>query len=435
MTMNSINPKFIPKTAFPFQQHLIEWSCRLGRASIFADCGLGKSLMQLAWSQNIVEQENKRVLILSPLAVSAQTVREGEKFGIECEQSRDGKLNGSKIVVTNYEKMHLFNPNDFIGLVCDESGILKNANGATRNAVVAFANKVKFTQLCTATPSPNDYTELGNSVECLKIMRRVEMLAKYFVHDSGDTGNWRLKGHAIQPFWKFVASWARAIRHPRDIGFDQPGYDLPPLDISMTILGSKPTGDFLFPTEAITLDEQRAERRETINERCAEVAKIANAEPSQFVAWCSLNTESQLLTKLIDGAIELTGSDSDEEKEEKILAFSDGKIKAIVTKPKICSHGVNWQNCHRTSFFPSHSHEQYYQAVRRFWRFMQKEKVRVHIVTTEAESRVLDNLKRKERDAENMYREIVRNMAEFYHGEKETYQPTTPICLPKFIKS
>ena len=426
---------FMPDKLFPFQKSLVEFGTRKARAEIFADCGLGKTPIQLAWAQNVVEKTNGRVIILTPVAVGPQTVREGEKFGIECARSRDGKFNGSKIIVTNYEQLHKFNPNDFAGMVADESGILKNQHGATRNEVVDFANQIKYRMLCSATPSPNDYTELGNSVAALGIMRMVEMLAKYFIHDSSDTGSWRLKGHAQDPFWKFVASWARAVRHPKDIGFDQVGYDLPPLKTELHLLKSKPLEGFLFPSEAVTLDEQRAERRDTINERCEKVASIANKTTDQFVAWCSLNEESALLTRYINGSVELSGSDSDEEKEEKVIGFASGHIRALVTKPKICSHGVNWQGCNQMSFFPSHSHEQFYQAVRRCWRFGQTKPVTVHIVTTEAESLVLDNLRRKERDADEMFSRIVANMAAFYANDEKTYNPTIKQIIPSWLKS
>jgi hypothetical protein len=331
--------------------------------------------------------------------------------------------------------LHYFSPSDFVGVICDESGILKNHSGATRNAVIQFAKSLPYRLLGTATPAPNDVTELGNSVEALSIMRRVDMLSRYFVHDAADTGNWRLKGHATDAFWRFVASWARAIRHPRDIGYDQPGYDLPAMQMHMHLLASNPLDGELFAVVARTLNEQRAERRETIDERCAKVSELAQSDDSQFVAWCSLNSESEMITKITPGAVELSGSDSDEEKEEKVAAFAEGKIKVLVTKPKICSHGINWQSCHRTSFFPSHSHEQFYQAVRRFWRFGQTNPVDVHIVTTEAESAVFDNLQRKERESSEMFSRIVTNMISHQSAEPETYKPTNTLILPSWLSS
>jgi superfamily II DNA or RNA helicase len=435
-TNHGFEPVFIPELAFDFQRHLIEWGVRKGRAAIFADCGLGKSGMELAFAENVVRHTNKPVILLTPLAVSAQMVEEASKFGVDAVRSGDGKFkSGARVVVTNYERMHHFNPNDFSGVICDESGILKNHAGATRNAAIAFLKNTRYRLLGSATPSPNDVTELGNSVEALGIMRRVEMLAQYFIHDSADTGNWRLKGHAFDAFWRFAASWARAVKHPRDIGFDQPGYDLPELQMFNHMLASKPIEGFLLPMEARTLNEQRDERKATIEARCAKVAEIAASDPSQFVAWCSLNAESEMLTRLIPGAVELSGSDDDDEKEEKIMAFAKGQIATLVTKPKICSHGINWQSCHRMSFFPSHSHEQFYQAVRRFWRFMQKSAVQVHIVTTESEAMVLENMQRKERESAEMFSRIVANMHAYYSGESATYQPQNRITLPSWINN
>ena len=434
-TDQGFDPVFMPDRLFDFQRALVAWSTRLGRSAIFADCGLGKSAMQLTFAENVVRKTNGRVLVLTPLAVAAQMVEEAQKFGIEAHRSTDGKWpSTAKIIVANYERLHYFNATDFVGCVCDESGILKNHSGATRNAVIQFLRTMRYRLLATATPAPNDVTELGNSVEALGVMRRVDMLARYFIHDAADTGNWRLKGHATEPFWRFVASWARAIRRPQDIGFNAAGYDLPELRMERHLLASKPQEGMLFPVIAQTLDEQRNERRETIEERCAKVAEIAAASDSQFVAWGSLNAETELMTRLIPGAVELSGADGDEEKEEKVLAFAHGQIKTLVTKPKICSHGINWQTCHRTSFFPSHSHEQFYQAVRRFWRFGQTHPVEVHIVTTEAEAAVLDNLQRKEAEASEMFKQIVANMAAHQTAPPETYQPNQPIQLPSWLR-
>jgi superfamily II DNA or RNA helicase len=432
--MSKLKTLFMPSQAFPFQEALIEWALDKQRAALLESCGLGKTIQQLAWAENAVRNTNKPALVLTPLAVSAQTVEEAAKFGMDAVRCGDGKVKaGAKIIVTNYERIHHFNRHDFSAVVCDEAGILKNHSGATRNAVIAFMKETPYRLLCTATPAPNDVIELGNSIEALGIMRRVDMLARYFIHDSADTGKWRLKGHAADAFWRFVASWARAIRHPRDLGFDQTGYDLPELTMSTRVLPSKPLEGFLLAMAARTLNEQRDELRSTIESRCGAVADIANSEPSQFVAWCSLNAESEMLKDLINGAVELSGSDDDDDKEEKILAFSRGEIRAMVTKPKICSHGINWQNCHRLSAFPSHSHEQFYQMVRRFWRFRQTHPVHVSIVTTESESAVLDNLRRKENDADEMFNQIVANMLSHYSAEPETYQPTTNLTLPSWL--
>ena len=417
---------------YDFQAELVRWSLQLGRSAIFADCGLGKTAMQLSWADKVAKKTNKPVLILTPLAVSRQTVLEAEKFNVNALRSSDG-THSSDIVVTNYERLHYFNPSDFSGCVCDESSILKSYSGSTRNAIIDFMKPIKFRLLCSATPSPNDYTELGNSVEALGIMRRVEMLATYFIHDGGNTASWRLKGHANDPFWRFVASWSRAIRKPSDIGFDDRKFVLPKLEINDHVLKSEARPGMLFPTEATSLQDQRSERKMTIQSRCSTVADIANSKKSSFVAWCSLNAESSLLAKEMQDCEEITGSQTDEEKEEKIEAFQSGQIKRIVTKPSMAAFGLNWQHCSRMSFFPSHSHEQFYQAVRRCWRFGQKKAVQVSIVTTEAEAAVLGNLRRKEKQAQQMFQLIVDNMKSFYSNKPSNYITGETMETPSWL--
>lgn len=423
---------WLPDFLFDFQKSLCDWAIRKGRAAIFADCGLGKTPMQLVWAENVRRHTSKPVLIITPLAVGAQTCREADKFGIEAEQSRDGHV-AKNITVTNYERLHYFNPDDFAGCACDESSILKNYAGATRNAVIEFLHGIPYRLLCSATPSPNDYTELGNSVEALGVMRRVEMLSMFFVHDGGETAKWRLKKHGQKPFWRFVASWARAVKFPSDLGFENGDFILPELRMDQHTLKSNPMDGYLFPLVAMTLDEQRNERRQTIEQRCGMVADIANASNDFFIAWCSLNNESKFLKKHISGAVEITGSQSDDEKAEKMLAFSNGEIRCIVTKPGICGHGMNWQHCNQMSFFPSHSHEEFYQCTRRCWRFGQTRPVNIHIVTTEAESAVLQNLMAKERASEAMFAQIVENMRGFYSIEKSLYTPSKEIITPSWL--
>ena len=425
-------PSWMSDFLFDFQKHLVEWSIRKGRAALLCDCGLGKTPMQLVWSENVIRKTNRPVLILTPLAVSAQTIRESAKFGIDAVQSRDGSI-GKNITVTNYEQLHRFDRSQFGGVVCDESSILKNYSGATRNEIIAFLGPIPYRLLCTATPSPNDYTEIGNSSEALGVMRRVEMLAMFFIHDAADTGKWRVKGHGVSEFWRFMASWARAVRFPSDIGFDNGDFILPKMVMHQHIMPSKPMDGWMFAVEARTLDEQRNERRATIEDRCAQVAKLANDSGEPFVAWCSLNDESEMLAELIPDAVEVTGSQSNEEKEEKIIAFSSGKIRVLVTKPDICGFGMNWQHCNAMSFFPSHSHEQFYQAVRRCWRFGQKRAVDVHIVTTDAEARVVENMKRKERSADEMFAGIVAHMKEFYAEKPSTYKADVKMEKPSWI--
>jgi len=414
---------------YDFQQHLCQWALAKGRAAIFADCGLGKTPMQLYWAHEV--SRYGRVLIVTPLAVAEQTDREGRKFGINATKSKDGTLHD--ITITNYERLGYFAPSDFVGIVCDESSILKNYAGKTREAITEFAARIKYRLLCTATPAPNDFMELGTSAEALGVMRRVEMLSVYFTHDSGSTQKWDIKGHAEKPFWQFVASWARAIRKPSDLGFADGNFVLPSLNLVGHTIASTPKAGQLFVTDAITLDEQRAERNATMQQRCEKVAEIANSTKEPFLAWCSLNDESKLLTKLINGAVEVSGSMSDEAKESAMLGFSDGSIRCIVTKPRIAGFGMNWQHCNRMSFFPSHSHEQFYQSVRRCWRFGQNRPVECHIVASEAERSVLENMRRKEEQSARMFEMIIDHM-NFAIQEKKEHK-TMPMEVPQWLKS
>ena len=418
---------------FDFQKHIVNWNLLKGRSATFADCGLGKTPMQLYWSQSIIEKTNKNILILTPLAVADQTVKEGIKFGIKAHKSHGEVFNG--ITVTNYEKLHLFKPDDFIGVVCDESSILKNYAGKTRQAITDFLQNIPYRLLCTATPAPNDFMELGTSSEALSIMKRVEMLATYFIHDSGTTQKWRLKGHAEEPFWKFMSSWSRAIRRPSDLGFDDEKFILPKLITEQHTVKSNPREGELFVSEALTLNEQRAERKATLESRCDKVAEIANSHNKPFLSWCSLNDESKLLAKKINGAVELSGSDTESEKERKMLAFSDGSIRCLVTKPKIAGFGMNWQHCGDMSFFPSHSHEQYYQAIRRCYRFGRKGDVEVNIVTSEAERSVLNNMQRKEKDSDLMFEKIIKMMSKHYKLEKANYKTNQKMEVPKWLNA
>ncbi|RKZ99068.1 MAG: helicase [Gammaproteobacteria bacterium] len=416
---------------FDFQEHLTSWALEQGKSAIFADCGLGKTPMQLVWADRIARKFGK-VLIVSPLAVSDQTVREAKKFGIDgVKRSKNGDT--YRITVTNYERLHYFSPDEFSGIVCDESSILKNYAGKTRQAITDFMQKIPYRLLCTATPAPNDYMELGTSCEALSIMRRVEMLAMYFIHNSGSTQAWDLKGHAADVFWRFMALWSRAMRKPSDLGFDDGDFILPELKHNLITVKSKPLHGDLFPVEALTLNDQRAERRSTLDDRCKAVADIANSNDDSFLAWCSLNAESDCLTKYINGAVSVSGSDSDDEKERKMMEFSDGTIRCLVTKPKISGFGLNWQHCNQMSFFPSHSHEQYYQAVRRCWRFGQENDVTVNIVTSEGEIAVLENMRRKEVAANAMFDSIIKHMTNAIKNIDNTYKPNRKMEIPAWL--
>lgn len=428
--MSGFDPIWIPDWLFPFQQSLASWSIRKGRGALLADCGLGKTPMFLVWAENVAREENGRILILEPLAVSFQTHAQAEKFGIDTFVSRDGSLpSGKNLIITNYEKLHLFSPDDFVGCVCDESSCLKNFDGKRRVAITEFMRKMKYRLLCTATAAPNDYIELGTSSEALGELGYMDMLSRFFKNDQGNTikprtylnkgsdfrqlderNKWRFKGHARIPFMRWVCSWARACRRPSDLGFENSGFELPELTerSHLVIAKSLPNG-MLFPLPAVGLTEQREERRRTIAERCEKAAELCAAHESS-VAWCHLNPEGDLLEKLIPDCVQVSGADSDDEKEEKLIAFSSGQIPRMVTKTVIAGWGLNWQHCDHTVTFPSHSFEQYYQSLRRFWRFGQERPVTADVVTTEGEQDVLKNLQRKAKAADELFTALVEQM-------------------------
>lgn len=418
--LTGFEPLWMPDCLFDFQRTLVDWSVRKGCAAIFADCGLGKSLMQLVWAENVVRKTNRPVLILTPLAVGFQTVQEATKFGIEAERSFGGPLPKAKIVVTNYEKLHLFDPNDFAGVVCDESSILKSFKGKTRIAITAFMRKHQYRLLCTATAAPNDYHELGTSSDALGGLGQREMLTKFFANRQNscdprvayrgkalDDSKWSFRGHAEQPFWRWVCSWARAIRRPSDIGGDDALFELPPLTEAEHCVDNVRRDGMLFAMPAVGLREQRGERRASLELRCSLASDIANGTDGQVAVWGHLNDECDMMAESIRGAIQVSGSDSDESKEEKFASFLSGESRVLVTKPIIGAWGLNMQNCHRMVTFPSHSFEQYYQSVRRFWRFGQKRPVHVDIVTSPGEQDVLKNLRRKQRQADSMFSSLV----------------------------
>jgi hypothetical protein len=428
------SPEWVPDFLFDFQAAITTWAIQGGRRALFADCGMGKTPMQLVWAENIVRRTNGRVLILTPLAVSAQTLAEAEKFGVEAKRSREGET-PARIVVTNYERLHYFDPSDFDGVVCDESSILKSFNGATRSAITAFMRKVPYRLLCTATAAPNDYTELGTSSEAIGYLGYMDMLGRFFKNEQnnasqgrhyGKAVKWRFKGYAEEPFWRWVCSWARAVRRPSDLGFEDRGFRLPDLTQAEHVVECRtlPEG-MLFPLPAVTLPEQREERRRTIAERCEKVAELVD-HGDHAIAWCQLNAEGDLLTNLIDGAVQVSGSDADEEKEEKLLAFQRGEARVLVTKPTIGAWGLNFQHCAHTTFFPSHSYEQYYQAVRRCWRFGQTRPVHVDIVTTEGAAGVLANLQRKAEAADEMFTRLVAHMNEAIRIDRAADHTGTP---------
>lgn len=408
-------PLWMPEMFFDFQSSLTEWAVRKGRAAIFADCGLGKTGMGLTWAHNVVLHTSKPVLYLTPLAVAPQTIHEAEKFGVPAMHSRNGSI-AKQVVVTNYERLHYFNPNDFAGVVCDESAILKAFDGERRNQITAFMRKMPYRLLQTATPAPNETLELGTSSEALGYMGHMDMVSKFFTKSStkfrfrGDDDGWRLKGHAELPFWRWVCSWARAIRQPSDLGFDDARHSLPPLDVREHLVTATKLADgMLFALPAVGLKEQREERRRSLEDRCQRVAELVKTDDSALV-WCHLNDEGDLLERMIPGSVQVSGADSDDEKEERFAAFLDGSARVLITKPKIGAWGLNFQHCAHSVTFPSHSFEQYYQSVRRIWRFGQKRDVRVDLVLTEGEREVMKNLQHKSKLAEEMFSRLVQEM-------------------------
>lgn len=395
---------------FDFQRDIVRWSLKRGRAAIFADCGMGKTPMQLEWAKHIPG----RVLIVAPLAVSSQTIREAEKFHEEpIEYSPDGSL-PSRIVITNYERIDKFDPEMFTGIVLDESSILKSYTGKYRTDLVERFGNVQYRLACTATPAPNDFMELGNHAEFLGAMKRTEMLSMFFVHDGGDTQSWRLKGHAESEFWKWICSWAVMIRKPSDLGYDDGKFILPELRMhQITVHTDEPTEGMLFAVEAQTLQERQGARRSSIEDRVKACSDKVNSLSSSSIVWCDLNDESHQLTKAIPEAVEVEGADTEDHKVKALLGFSQGKIKTLVTKPRIAGFGMNFQSCHNVFFVGlSDSYEQFYQAVRRCWRFGQTEPVDCYIVTSDIEGAVVKNIQRKEEDARRMAEMMVENMHE-----------------------
>jgi len=395
---------------FDFQHDITKWALKRGRAAIFADCGLGKTPMQLEWANKVPGN----ILILAPLAVSEQTVREGDKFNIEVKYCRSQEQVNSKITITNYEMLHKFYPKEFNGIVLDESSILKSFTGKIRNEIIKSFAETPFRLACTATPAPNDFMELGNHAEFLGVMSRTEMLSMFFVHDGGETQKWRLKGHAEKEFWKWLCSWAVMIRKPSDLGYEDNGFVLPELniqEITVDVDKSYGTGNNLFRMPAETLQSRQKERAITVTERVSAAANLINGDRKPWLIWCNLNKESEAARKAINEAVEIKGSDKHDYKSRTMLEFSNGDVQILISKPKISGFGMNWQHCSNVIFLGlSDSYEQYYQAIRRCWRFGQKNEVNCYIITAETEGAVLKNIKRKEKDAQKMAKEMVQHM-------------------------
>lgn len=395
---------------FDYQHDICRWALMRGRSAIFAETGLGKTLMQLAWADQVARKTGLPVIILAPLAVSDQTIAEGKRFGIHVDKYTFTDVFGSHIYITNYEQLHNVDAAQFSGVVLDESSILKGMNGKIRQQCTDMFAMTPYRLSCTATPSPNDFMELGTQSEFLGIMSQVEMLAMFFIHDGSDTSKWRLKGHGKRKFFEWLATWAVFISKPSDLGYDDSAHELPPLVFHEHVIESGIT-DGLFAPIAMGLLDRNSARRDTVDARVAEAAMIANGIDGQCLIWCHLNDESQALAKLIHEAVEVTGSDDHDVKSSRLLGFSTGEVKKIVSKPKIAGFGMNWQNCNSMVFVGlSDSWEQFYQAVRRCWRYGQKKPVHVHIVSADIEGGVLANIKRKEQQHKKLKAEMIEVM-------------------------
>lgn len=402
-----LNPRL-----FPFQRALVRWALARGRAAIFADTGLGKTAMQVEWVHRVVQHTGRPALVLAPLSVAHQTVAEAAKFGITASYHRTQPANPSGILITNYEMMARFDLSAFVAVVLDESSILKAHDGKTRTAILEACARVPYRLSCTATPSPNDYMELGNQAEFVGVMSRTEMLSMFFTHDGGDTSQWRLKGHGETKFWEWLATWAVVIRKPSDLGFLDDGYDLPPLRIIEHVVESPAdNGGDLFGTPAVSLNEQRAAKRASLPARVEACAALVNRDDDPWLVWCHMNAESDALGKAIPDGKTVSGSDPIEHKEIVMDEFSDDALRVLISKPSICGFGMNWQHCANVAFVGlDHSFEQFYQAIRRCWRFGQTRPVTVHVFLSEQERAILDNIKRKETAHNEMSARMVDHM-------------------------
>lgn len=426
-------PTFFPDCAFDFQKYIIQKAVKKGRMAVFADTGLGKTLIQLSIARNIVEKTNKNVLILTPLAVGFQFIEEAEKRNItdDIQQTTKGEFN-KKIVVCNYERLHYLDPKDFVGVIMDESSILKNFDGKIKNQVTSFVKKIPYRFLSTATPSPNDFIELGTSSEALGYMGYMDMLTKFFKNNqnSVDSNNrnigekFYLKPHAEDDFFAWVNQWSIMVKMPSDLGFSNDGYILPELKTNKHVVENKSTIDVqgqvqMFNIVAKSFHEIRHEQKQTINERCEKAYELAKDKTSVY--WVNLNDESSLLNDLDSDAIEIKGSMSIDKKEEILVNFAKGNIDRIITKAKMTGMGLNWQHCNHSVFFPTYSYEQYYQAIRRFWRFGQKNEVTIDLVISDGQTRVLQALEQKTQKAIELYENLTKNVNRTFEETKKEF--------------
>lgn len=441
------DPPELADSLFDFQRDITRWALRIGRAAIWADCGLGKTRMAIEWARVVAAHTGRPALILTPLAVAQQFVAEGAAIDVDVRYLADPD-DAEVVTVTNYEKLHRFEPGAYGGIVLDESSVIKDHTSKTRNGLMAAFAATRFKLCCTATPAPNDFIELGNHAQFLGAMTQKEMLSMFFFHDGGSVRNWRMKGHAEADFWAWISSWAVNVKKPSDLGYSDDGYSLPPLKTIRHVVDSngaelaKEAG-VLFADEAKGLAAQRAARRASLSERVAKCAELVNASDADWIIWCDMNDESTALTASIDGAVEVTGSMPSDEKERRLNQFSersDGR-RILISKPSIAGHGMNWQHCHHVAFVGvSHSFEKWYQAIRRCWRFGQKMPVQCHVITSAAEGSVMANLRRKQDDSDRLTRGMVANMADLSRAQleatsstKTAYNPNAKMRIPQWL--
>jgi len=441
-----VGPDGLAPHLFPHQRDLVRWALRRGRAAQLAATGLGKTAMELEYARHVAERG--RVLILAPLAVGPQIAAEGERFGVDARYLHADDP-AQRIVITNYEKLHKFDPSNFVGVILDESSRLKSFDGKQRTQIIEAFRNTPFRLAGTATPAPNDFTELGNHSEFLGLKSRTEMLAEFFVHDGGSTQDWRVKGHAVTPFWRWVATWGAVVAKPSDLGYDDGAYSLPPLRMVEHVVPATghdiAASGTLFALQARTLDEQRAAKRATIDTRVAKSAEIIAREPGeQFVVWVDLNDEQHAMERALgDDCVSIEGSTPDDEAEEMIAAWLRGEVRCMIGKSSMLGFGLNLQRCHRTIFVgASHSFERTFQAIRRFWRFGQRHEVVVDMVRSELESEIVRNYQRKEADYANMQREMTAHVGAAVRAEVKglgrewnPYQPGLRMIVPSWLTS
>lgn len=436
----AVDPSAMTPALFDWQREIIAWALKRGRAALFEDCGLGKTAQQLEWARHVVEHTGRAVLILAPLAVSDQTIREGGKFGIAVHRCNSGDdVIPAAVNVTNYERLEKFNSDPFAGIVLDESSILKACDGKTRRMITDFAKPIEYRLCCTATPAPNDLIELCNHAEFLDIMSGKEILALFFRQDGNTTHNWRLKGHARQAFWMWMAEWSVAIRRPSDIGYSDDGYILPPLNMIQETVTNDVHDGWLFAMEARTLAERRESRKNSLGRRVARAAELANNSSEQWIIWCDLNAEGDALADAIPDAVQVKGADSTDFKEKTLNDFATGNLRVLVSKPSIAGFGMNFQTCHNVLFVGlSDSYEAFYQAIRRCWRFGQTKSVNCHVLCADSDGAVVENIRRKDAQSTEMFDEVVKAMSGI--GEvgatrrnEMAYNPQSPVQFPSWL--